>query len=539
MSWQPAGLPGRVGGGHPELFNRRFYDLLGAALAGLVALALALVVAIAYPKPSYALVIAVLAGGLALSALIANRRLELSVAFLAVYLGCINGPIKLIGHAGVLTAGLQDVLILTVFFSVLVRRAREGKKLTLPPLSPWVLSFVFVVLIEAFNPRTQGLLKIGAGFRQQLQWVPFFLFGYLLVRSKARIRTMFVILGVVATLNGLTSTYQTQLSPKQLASWGPGYANKVEGKNKRTYGGGEGVAHVRPPGLGQESGTGAGFGLIAAAGTFALILLWKRRRWLAMVLAFGALAAIATGLGRLQVVGGVISLVAFAMLSLSSGRRVVRLMTIFVGLLAVVVTVGALFVSAVGSGVFKRYESISPERVTSSATGYKQNDLSAIPGHLRAAPFGFGLGTSGAAGGFGGRVTEEFEGHDVNAETQFNFLSNELGLPGLLVWTGLIVAICLMAVQRIRKIRDPELQMLLAAAFAPVIALAAMAYDGPISGSSASGPYFWFAVGMAAYWFHGPGWKVAMAKPSPEPEEPTRMLSGSLSGPPSGTLQPA
>jgi hypothetical protein len=535
MSWQPAGLPGRIGGGHPELFNRRFYDLAGAALAGGTALVLALLVAIAYPKPNYPLVIAVLVGGLVLSALVANRKLELSVAFLAFYLGCINGPVKLIGHAGVLTAGLQDVLILTVFVSVLVRRAREGKKLTLPPLAPWVLSFVFIVLIEAFNPRTQGLLKIGAGFRQQLQWVPFYLFGYLLVRSKARLRTMFVILGLVATLNGLTSTYQTQLSPKQLASWGPGYANKVEGKNKRTYGGGEGVAHVRPPGLGQEAGTGAGFGLIAAAGTFALILLWKRRRWLAMALAFGSLAAIATGLGRLQVVGGVISLVAFAMLSLSAGRRVVQLVAAFVGLLVIVLAVGALFVSAVGSGVFKRYESISPERVTSSATGYKQNDLSAIPGHLKAAPFGFGLGTSGAAGGFGGRVTEEFEGHDVNAETQFNFLSNELGLPGLVVWTALIAAICLMAVRRIRVVRDGELQILLAAAFSPIIALAAMAYDGPVSGSSAAGPYFWFAVGMAAYWFQGPGWKIATAEPPPEGEGLVKMPSGVHSG----TLQPA
>ncbi len=51
-----------------------------------------------------------------------------------------------------------------------------------------MLAFVVLVLAEAFNPDTHGLLKIVGGFRQQLEWVPFFFFGYVLMRSKERLR---------------------------------------------------------------------------------------------------------------------------------------------------------------------------------------------------------------------------------------------------------------------------------------------------------------------------------------------------------------
>ena len=93
-------------------------------------------------------------------------------------------------------------------------------------------------------------MKVIGGFRQQLEWVPFFFFGYALMRSRERFRKLFVILGVIALANGLMSTYQTRLSPGQLASWGPGYAELVHGSetvSARKYVS-EGVAQGAPPG---------------------------------------------------------------------------------------------------------------------------------------------------------------------------------------------------------------------------------------------------------------------------------------------------
>ena len=122
-----------------------------------------------------------------------------------------------------------------------------------------MLAFVAVVVLEAFNPKTLNVLKDAAGFREQLQFVPFFIFGWLLVRTKPRLRRMLILLGVIALANGLVATYQTRLSPKQLAAWGEGYAAKFEGKASRVYKA-EGVGHVRPTGLGDESGAGGGSG---------------------------------------------------------------------------------------------------------------------------------------------------------------------------------------------------------------------------------------------------------------------------------------
>jgi len=46
------------------------------------------------------------------------------------------------------------------------------------------------------------VLKTLGGYRQELEWVPFFFFGYLFVRSKRRLRKLFLLLGVIALANG-------------------------------------------------------------------------------------------------------------------------------------------------------------------------------------------------------------------------------------------------------------------------------------------------------------------------------------------------
>ena len=506
-------LSSGVAGAHPAVVNRRIQDLLAVTAMGLGAFAIALGIVVAEPKPELALIVGALAGGLVVFLLVSSPRLDLTVLFLGFYLGCIGGPIKLISQGGLVTSALQNVLILAVLLGLLMRMIVQRRPLRLPPLSGWVLAFVFAVLIEAFNPKTGGILKSFAGFREQLQWVPFFFFGYILIRSKARLRKLFLVLGVIALANGVVSTYQTQLSPQQVGSWGPGYAAKVfEGHRKYSS---EGVARVRPMGLGDDSGVGAGFGDIALVGTFALIATMRRRRWAAMLLCLGAMVAIATGLGRLQVVGGVLGLIVYILLSSSAGRRASRPLVAALIVAAIAIPVGLLFISAVGGGVFSRYTSISPGQVSGTTTSYKQGELLTIPRDLAAAPFGFGLGTAGPAKGFGGQVTEELEGHNVNAETQYNFLVDETGLPGLVAWTGFAIALALLAVTRLRFIADHELQVYLAAAFAPVIAMFFMGFDGPVSGSESNGSYFWLAAGIASYWLAGPGWQLARRKAAP------------------------
>jgi hypothetical protein len=476
-----------------------------AAVALAAALALGAALNVANPNPALALGVAL--GSVAIVALIASPRLEVSVAVLALYLGLLDGPVKLLS-ASQGASSVRDVLIAAVSLGALARLAAKREPLRLPPLFGWVLAFVLLVLAEAFNPNTHGALKILGGFRQQLEWVPFFFFGYALMRTRQRLRRLFAILGAIALANGLVSAYQTTLTPAQLASWGPGYAERVDGSETltaRRYIGAGGEALVRPLGLGSDSGFGGGVGVIALPGALALLATGRRRqRWLTAPLLVGAMLAVATGLGRLQVVGSVLAVTAFVVLSLSAGRRASRPLAALLAMLALALPFGAVLAAAEGGGVFSRYASIKPSSVLSTSASYKERSLQMIPHYIANAPFGFGLATAGAATNFGGKVREELEGHGVTAETEYNLIVDELGLPGLLLFVGLLATLGALVVRGLPRVADPDARIELAAVFAPIFALALMGLRGGFTDTAAGGPYLWFAVGIAAYWLARP-----------------------------------
>jgi hypothetical protein len=499
-------LSGPLGGAHPAVLQRRARDLLLIALSGSLPLAIALGITLREPNPNMLLVFGLVLGALGVLALTVNARLEVSVVLLALYLGMLDGPIKLIA-ASQAASVVRDVLIFAVCLGAIVRLISSRERVRLPPLSAWVLAYVALVLVEALNPNTLGALKVLGGFRQQLEWVPFFFFGYLLMRSRKRLHMLFLILGAIALANGAVSAYQTRLTPAQLASWGPGYAERVLGSETLTARRylSEGVARVRPPALGSDAGFGGSVGVIALAGTLALLATGpRRRRWLAVLLCLGALLAVVTSLARLAVVGSAIAMLAFVLLSAGAGRRVTRPLGALLVVAAFALPLGAVLVSAEGSGVFSRYASIAPNQVGSTSTTYKAASLGQIPNDIANAPFGFGLATAGAASNFGGHTTVKLEGHGHSAETQFNYVTDELGLPGLLLWVALSINVVVLAVRRLGRVPDVDVRICLAGVFATFIALILMGTNGPVMASAAAGPFYWFAVGIAAYWLAGP-----------------------------------
>ncbi|MFI4977193.1 MAG: hypothetical protein ACHQC8_00725 [Solirubrobacterales bacterium] len=508
---------GAPGGVHPVVLDRRLRDLVRLSLSALIPAALALVITVELRGVSLLLILASIVGVLGIVALILSSRIEVTVALLGVYLGMLNGPIKLSLGGRELTAAIPNILILAVCLGAVMRIVVRRERVRMPPLSGWVVAFVGIVLIEAFNPNTSGILHILGGFRQQLQWVPFFFFGYVLMRSKKRFRQVFLIVGVAALANGVVSAYQSGLSPAQLASWGQGYHTLIYPTTGtgRTFSS-EGEGRVRPPALGSEAGAGGGVGVLALP--FALALLatasrW-RRRWVAVLLCLGAIVAIATGLGRLQVVGAGIGVIAFAALASVARQRVMRVVGALLAILILTVPTGLFLVSVLRKGTLKRYESIS---VTSSSTTlHKRNALALVVPVLEAQPFGLGLGTEGPVGAFGGKNASVLGiGEGTSPETQFNFIANELGAPGLAVWVALSFYLMALVAFAMRRVRDPDLAIYLAAAFAPFYALFIEGSSGPLSNSASAGPYFWFAIGIAAYWLAGPGRRSPLMAPAP------------------------
>lgn len=503
-------LRGPPGLAHPVVLERRARDLLAQTLAVVIPAALALAITVAFPGASIVVVLAAMAGLVALVALTLSTRLALTTTIVTIYLLILDGPVKLGFGARELTAALPDLLLGAVCLGAFMRILARGERLRMPPLSAWVVAFVAIVLVEAFNPNSPEILKVLAGFRQQLQWVPFFFLGYALLRSKQRLRMMFLVVGVCAVANGVVSTYQTKLSPSQIISWGPGYQQLYQpvslglsSKGSRVYDGAEG-AHVRPVGLGSDSGFSGGVGMLGLAFGLALLATWRsRRRWVAAVIVLGSAAGVLTGLGRLQVIGGVLCVVFFIAYA-SLGGQARRVLAALAAAVLLAIPVGVGYLTLIRAGTFKRYESLQTSSPEALAT-HKSKAYTLIPHELATVPFGVGLGTVGAVGGFNGVDANQLNGHAVSAETQYNLITDELGGPGLVLWAALSLYIVVLTVRGLTAVHDPDLTIMLAAAMAPFATLIIAGFSGPFETSAALGPYFWLAVGIAAYWFVGPG----------------------------------
>ena len=394
----------------------------------------------------------------------------------------------------------------------------------MPPLSGWLIAFTAVVLIEALNPSTGSFTRAIAGYRQQLEFVPLFFFGYVIIRNKQRFRQLLLILGVLALANGMVSAVQWRLSPGALASWGPGYSERVNGKGGRTYVA-EGEAHPRPPGLGSDAGFGGGVGVIALPGLIALLAAGRlRRKWPLVLCSLGALLAIATCASRSSVVNLVVELLSFAALSLLvriSVRRALSGLLVILALSGVVI--GGL-IAIDGAGIFKRQTQITRfvSAVSSSKSAAQEDEegeggggdgklahLSQIPKDLVDVPFGLGLGTAGAVAGLGGKATKAVEEKKVSGGSAYNLLALELGVPGLALWCGLTITVILLALTRLRQIADPELRVYLVAIVSVFIALTVQGLAGPTLAVTPPGAFLWFAPGVIVYWLAGPGYRAA------------------------------
>lgn len=505
---------GAIGGAHPAVVRRRVRDAVAVSVTGAVVLAVAMAIAMKVSNPSPVLVIAVMIGLVGLMCLLVYPRLEITVLLLGVYLGTMDGPVKLFSGGGNAVSALRNVLIFAVCLGAILRMLAKRQRITLPPLSPWVVAFVLIVLLQALNPNTGSTLKILGGFRQQLEWVPFFFFGYVLMRSKQRLRNFFLLLALIALANGIVSAYQISLSPHQLASWGPGYAEKILGANgvSGTTFAAEGAGRVRPLGLGSDIGFGGGVGVIALPGALMLLATATgRRRLLFLLLSLGPLLSVGVSLSRTAIIGAVVTLAAFAVLSFSAGKLVTRPLAAMLVLLALAIPLSSVLTSTEGTAVFSRYASIAPGSATESSTSYKSVSLEQIPRDVANDPFGFGLGTAGAASGFGGKTTVTLEGHGFSSETQYNFVMNELGLPGLLLWVSFSIYLGTLVVRRLTRIKDLEIRVALAAIFSVLAGLTVMGFAGAFMAGQGAGPYFWFAAGAAAYWLAGPGLRASPA----------------------------
>jgi hypothetical protein len=436
--------------------------------------------------------------------MLTTRHTKLALAILMLYLGLLDGFLKLATGSTAVSA-VRDVLLFAIVLGVLVRAVVQRKPFTWPPLSGWVLAFVVLVLIQIPNPNGGTLAHSLAGVRQHLEFVPLFFLTYVYVRTKKALRVFLILLAVIAAGNGIASLVQFNETPQQFANWGPGYSQRVLGTGKltgRTFAAGapgDTVAATRPFGLGSDAGDGGLFGALAFCGIVALISLSGRRRYLLfdVCLALAAVVAIVTAQARGALVSSVIIVIAYALLTATSRNRITNVLGVGLVIVASVFVVQAIAGSAGSGGL--RYSGLGPSSLLKTTNQARGSSIALIPHNIVTYPFGAGLGTAGPASTAPGASALTIQGN-VDTETGISFLVVETGIPGMLVYMSFIVALLVLAFRRVGKEPDAEARVMLAAVVAPLVALLPLSLSSDVSVIVPTGPYLWAAAGIVSYW---------------------------------------
>ena len=426
-----------------------------------------------------------------------SEREGLTLGVLALYLGLADGYFKLSTGSPQATLA-RDVLLYGICFGMAARALIRRQEMRLPPYAGVVVVYVLLVIVQLANPGTGGLGHALASLRPHVEFVPLFFLGYIAVRTKSRLRWLLVLLVVVGAVNGIVSYVQFTMTPEQLSAWGPGYAQRIQGTKDvsgRTFYDNRHQERVRPFGLAADSGQGGFVGLLALPATIALVSVARGRwRWIALILGFAVTLAIVTSQGRTIMIGAVVAVVGYTVLTVVARRLVPTL----AGMAAVAVALLAAtsFSSdKAGAGAFDRVEQIAPSRLLDTARQQRESSILVAPTYLGHYPFGAGLGSVGPAAAVG---REQERG--LNGETEFNFLILELGIAGAFVFLGLLAAVIGRTFRRLRAISDAELRALLAALAAPLLAMVVMFFGSTITAGSPGAPYFWGMSGVLAYW---------------------------------------
>ena len=429
-----------------------------------------------------------------------TRRTSLALALLMIYLGTLDGYLKLASGSNLATF-VRDALVYAIVIGLLVRATAQGKRLAAPPLSAWVIGFVVFVLVQLANPNDGSLYHSLAGVRQNLEFVPLFFLTFAFVRTTKALRAFVILLAVIAAANGAVSVAQFHLTPQQLAGWGPGYAQRVLGQGQfgfagRTFYDTSGQNLTRPFGLMSDSGSGGIVATLAVGGILALASMRRKPRYqvLAAIAAPAAVAGIITSQGRSAIVCGVIVLLAYALLALTSRRAVATVLGV-----AAVAGVSFVVVSVMNSShraVF-RYQGVTTSQIVQTTEKARGRSIAQIPGNLVNHSLGAGLGIAGPAAGVSGAPALTGA---ADAENEFSFATLEAGIPAMLAVVGFTLVLFVLGLRRCRREPDPEARMLLAAIIAPLAGMLALYWVTAVTPTTPCGPYLWAAGGIVSYW---------------------------------------
>ena len=219
-----------------------------------------------------------------------TRRTGLALAIVLLYLGLVDGVVKLKSGGQGATLG-RDVLLYAVAVGMAVRARGPFR---MPALGGWVVAWIVIAVVQLANPGNSSMSHAVASLRQDLEFVPLFFIGFVALRTHASLHAFFALL-----LGGRCDQRSRRRIPG-LAVATPAVCLGARLRELLSVPTGQGRVCLLAPTGSCESGRPAWVRTRASAASRSLgaswrdclLITYRRRRWLLALIVLGLIGAV-------------------------------------------------------------------------------------------------------------------------------------------------------------------------------------------------------------------------------------------------------
>ena len=420
-----------------------------------------------------------------------NPTLALSLYFTYTAL---EGMFKYMSNSSQAIYVVKPFLLMALVLGWLMSNHAGGKRAYTPPFAALVGLFALWSLFGAVNPQASGIVP---GILTALIWyilpLAMYFIGYDAFRSYTRMLPLLYTIIAVCTVVAAFAFIQYNMGRPWTVANVPGYKNLSYAMWGGTDASGVEIKSFRPASTTASEGFATVWAHTGVILSLGILMMPKTSLRVKLALAATMLinfAGLLTCGVRLFVVIGIIEVVLLLLLSSNSMKAAGRniLILLFV---AGIVGIGVNAAQSISNGaIVSRYAETlaNPLEKFSKDRGGFEGQGGWFIQFLTDHPLGIGYQR-------GTGSWEDNKDHVVaNRETQFAAVSGDLGLPGLLLFVGIVVAILVTGFRRYRSLKTPTYRMLGTLLFVMLIGSSISFWGGSLI--VVEGDYIWFFAGL-------------------------------------------
>ena len=393
-----------------------------------------------------------------------------------------------------------DIMMGLICAGWLIRHMFNPGPLAKTPMGKLIGVFVFLCVIQIFNPLGYSYFASVAALKMHIFTIPLFFFGYHCFRSSEQFKRYALWFGAIGLTMSYFSIDQYQKGPEQMKQEMPEYAYMID---FNTWQDAEGVSYFRPMSTTSNPGGAAGWMQCFIPIILAVFMFKNVGRRTKLVL--GAILVILVGtllisLIRQMTMVTIGCLMVILVAQFCSGR-ISRGVGSLSGALLMLIAGWQIATFISGDDVI---QGNSLDLFTNPVESYMENrgvHMTYLDVTARYYPLGAGLGRTGpAAAKFREEMYAYKELHGgplaMTSENYFLVMIAETGIPGTIVITLIAVIFLVRGLKIYLSTRDDDLKWVAIACWAVLSSIFFVFFGGPALVTPPLNLFFWFLGGI-------------------------------------------